>query len=125
MKIIIVGAGRIGFSLAKSLSEEQHEVYLIEKDEKVAAAKSEKLDVKTLNGNGADPEVLIKAGVEDSDLVLAVTTSDANVAGNMCYVYGGLPYPTLALLDALLLLVTNSIGTCAPITVTVFYDVAS
>lgn len=76
MKIIIIGAGRIGTSLAKFLAEEDHEVYLIEQDEAIGQKISEKLDVKVIIGSGADPETLKKANVEVADLVLAVTTSD-------------------------------------------------
>src|SRR3989338_3798846 len=76
MKIIIVGAGKIGTNLAKSLSEENNEVYLIESNEKVAQKNIEKLDVKVIIGSGADPGVLRKACVEEAELVLAVTTSD-------------------------------------------------
>lgn len=76
MKIIIVGAGRIGTNLAKLLSEEDNEVYLIERDERTAKKNVEKLDVKVIIGNGADPEVLRSAAVQEAELVLAVTTSD-------------------------------------------------
>jgi len=76
MKIIIVGAGRIGFNLAKALSEENHEVYLIESHEEVARKADEKLDVKVILGDGADPETLEKANASDADLVIAVTISD-------------------------------------------------
>ena len=76
MNIIIIGAGRIGKSLAKSLSDENNEVYLIEQNESIARSMSEKLDVKIILGNGADPETLEKANVKNADLVLAVTTSD-------------------------------------------------
>jgi len=76
MKTIIVGAGRIGTSLAKSLAHENSEVYLIEKDEQVARKKREKLDVKVIVGNGADPDVLERAQVKEAQLVLAVSTSD-------------------------------------------------
>lgn len=76
MKIIIVGAGRIGASLAKSLSQENNEVYLIEKNEQIAKKKGDKLDVKVIVGNGADPDVLEKANVRQAELVLAVSTSD-------------------------------------------------
>lgn len=76
MKIIIIGAGRIGTNLAKSLAEENNEVYLIERDEKIAHRNVEKLDVKVIVGNGADPDVLRQAEVGEAELVLAVTTSD-------------------------------------------------
>jgi len=76
MKIIIVGAGRIGINLAKSLSDENNEVYLIERNEQIAGRASEKLDIKVIVGNGADPDILQRAQVSESELVLAVTTSD-------------------------------------------------
>ncbi len=76
MKIIIVGAGRIGRNLSKSLAEEQNEVYVIEQDEKRVQQIAEKLDVKVIFGNGADPFILKQANVENADVVLAVTTSD-------------------------------------------------
>ncbi len=76
MKIIIIGAGRIGTNLSQSLADEDHEVYLIEHDLKAASRAEEKLDVKVLRGNGADPDVLRRAQVAEASLVLAVTTSD-------------------------------------------------
>lgn len=76
MRIIIIGAGRIGTNLAKSLAQENNEVYLIEKDERVARKNVEKLDVKVIIGNGADPSVLQKAHVSEAELVLAVSPSD-------------------------------------------------
>ena len=76
MKIIIVGAGRIGVNLAKLLAEENNDVYLIERSDKVVQKNIEKLDAQVIIGNGADPDVLKKAHVQEADLVLAVTTSD-------------------------------------------------
>ncbi|MBI5149899.1 MAG: Trk system potassium transporter TrkA [Candidatus Omnitrophica bacterium] len=76
MKIIIVGAGRIGINLAKLLAEENNDVYLIERNDKVVQKNIDKLDAQVIIGNGADPDVLKKARVQEADLVLAVTTSD-------------------------------------------------
>lgn len=76
MKIIIVGAGRIGTSLAKSLAEENHEVYLVEQNEELADRIDEKIDAKVIRGSGADPATLKGIQVQDADLVIAVTTSD-------------------------------------------------
>jgi trk system potassium uptake protein TrkA len=76
MKIIIAGAGIIGANLAQSLAEENHEVYLIEADEETARRIDEKLDVKVVIGNAADPGTLEKVSVSASDLVIAVTASD-------------------------------------------------
>lgn len=76
MKIIIIGAGRIGSNLAKLLAEEGNDIYLIERNEKIAQKNLEKLDAQVIIGNGADPDILRKAQVQDAELVLAVTTSD-------------------------------------------------
>ena len=76
MRVLIIGAGRVGKNLAKSLVQENNEVYLVEKDEQVARKSAEKLDAKVIVGDGADPEVLKKAGVANADMVIAVTTSD-------------------------------------------------
>jgi len=76
MRVIIVGAGRIGTNLAKSLSQENNEVYLIEKNEQIARRNVEKLDVKVIIGNGADPDILQRAQVGEAELVLAVSQSD-------------------------------------------------
>ncbi len=76
MRVIIVGAGRIGRNLAKSLVQEDNEVYLVEKDEQVARKSGEKLDAKVIVGNGADPDVLKKAHMSEAELVIAVSPSD-------------------------------------------------
>ena len=76
MNIIIVGAGRIGRNLSKLLSAEDHQVYLIENNKEDIQRFADKLDVKMLYGSGSDPDVLKKANIERTDLVLAVTTSD-------------------------------------------------
>ncbi|MDD3374169.1 MAG: Trk system potassium transporter TrkA [Candidatus Omnitrophica bacterium] len=76
MKITIVGAGIIGSNLAKDLSDQNHEVYVVEKNPEIAAKANEKLDAKVIVGEGSDPEILKQAGVESADLVIAVTASD-------------------------------------------------
>ena len=76
MNILIVGAGRIGINLSKSLSDENNEVYLIEQNKSIADKLREKVDVKVIVGSGADPITLKRADVKEADLVLAVTTSD-------------------------------------------------
>ena len=76
MKIVIAGAGIIGTNLAKSLTSEGHVVYMVEENEESARKADEKLDVKVVVGNAADPETLKNAYVEGADLVIAVTASD-------------------------------------------------
>ncbi len=76
MRIIVVGAGRIGYNLCKSLAEENHEIYLIERNEILVEKTDEKLDVKVVCGSGTDPETLKKVNISEADLMIAVTRSD-------------------------------------------------
>ena len=76
MRVIIIGAGRIGRNLAKSLVQENNEVYLVEKSQEVAQKYAEKLDAQVIIGNGADPEILHRAHISEAELVLAVSPSD-------------------------------------------------
>lgn len=79
MRIVIVGSGVIGSNLASELSQE-HEVYIVEENKETADKASEKLDVKVVVGNGADPSTLSKVPIHQADMVIAVTASDeANV----------------------------------------------
>ena len=82
MHIIIIGAGDVGYRLAKALYQD-HEVVIIEKDED-ALEQVMGLDVQIIQGNGADIKVLKQAGVEKSDLVVAVTNHDElNIVASM------------------------------------------
>ena len=76
MKLIVCGAGVIGANLAEYLSEDGHEVNLIEHRQKAATKAAEKLDVKVITGSAADPSILEEAGVADADMVVAVTNAD-------------------------------------------------
>lgn len=76
MKIIIIGAGKVGYSIAQMLSREQHDVTVIDTDEERLKIVEEHLDVQTIYGNGASADVLKEAGVGDSDLLAAVTEAD-------------------------------------------------
>ena len=76
MKIIIIGAGKVGYSLAQRLTEEGHEITLIEKDEIRREIIQTNLDIMTISGNGASPRVLAEAGVNDTEMLIAVTDSD-------------------------------------------------
>ena len=80
MRIVIVGAGEVGFNAARVLSAEGHDVVVVERDEAVAERATEGLDALVMQGNGASPRVLREAGVKNSDLLVAATTSDeANI----------------------------------------------
>jgi len=76
MKVIIAGAGVVGTALAKQLSQEGHRVVIIDRDRELLHDVAEKLDVLALLGNAASPKMLRRAGVEDTDLLIAVTNSD-------------------------------------------------
>ncbi|MCC7429825.1 Trk system potassium transporter TrkA [bacterium] len=76
MKIVIVGAGEVGYHLAKVLSIDGHEIVLIENDaEKVEKAQNN-LDVMVIEGNGASAKTLVEAGIKESDLLVAASSID-------------------------------------------------
>ena len=80
MRIIIVGAGAVGSYLAERLSSEGQDVVVIEENERRAAEFQGHIDALVMHGNGASTHALEAAGVEDSDLLIAVSDSDgANV----------------------------------------------
>lgn len=76
MKIVIAGAGRVGYSIAHELSKENHEITLIDCDADRAKKVSNNLDVLVYEGNAASYEMLKEAGVKNADLLIAVTKSD-------------------------------------------------
>lgn len=76
MRIIIVGAGEVGYHLARRLVSENKEVIIIDKDHNVLSRISDRLDVETVLGSGSSPKVLEEAGVKEADILLAVTDSD-------------------------------------------------
>jgi trk system potassium uptake protein TrkA len=76
MRIIIVGAGEVGYHIAKQLSEENQDVVLIDKDPKRIKRISENLDVQTFWGSGTSPQMLRDAGIEEAEMLVAATDSD-------------------------------------------------
>lgn len=76
MRVLVVGAGEVGFHLARRLSEENQDVVLIEGDPERADFAAQQLDVLTVTGNGASHSVLEQAGVEGARMLLAVTSRD-------------------------------------------------
>lgn len=76
MNIIIVGAGSIGLHMARTLTEQEHSICLIENDEKLAADLNEQLDARVLHGSGASVELLEEAGVAKCDVLFALTSHD-------------------------------------------------
>jgi trk system potassium uptake protein TrkA len=76
MKIIILGAGQVGSSVAENLASEANDITVVDTDGLRLDALREQLDIRTVVGAGSHPEVLVRAGAEDADLILAVTNSD-------------------------------------------------
>ncbi|GBE55528.1 trk system potassium uptake protein TrkA [archaeon BMS3Bbin15] len=77
MYIIVVGASKIGEQIAKLLSQERHNVVVVEKNEDRATKVSEKLDVSVINGSGTEIDVLQDAGADRADVIFAATSDDA------------------------------------------------
>lgn len=76
MRVVIVGAGEIGWYLAQRLGSEDHDVTVIELDPVRASAIGEQLDVQVILGSGSRPSVLHDAGIHRADMLAAVTESD-------------------------------------------------
>lgn len=76
MKIIILGAGQVGSSVAHNLSSEFNDITVVDGDAQILQALQDRLDIRTVHGHGAHPDVLIRAGGEDADMIIAVTNSD-------------------------------------------------
>ncbi len=76
MKIIILGAGQVGATLAENLVGEQNEITLVDTKGTHLSELQDKFDLQVVNGHAAHPETLFKAGAEDADMVIAVTSSD-------------------------------------------------
>lgn len=76
MNIIIIGCGKVGKTLAQQLSEERHDIVLVDTNSEKLQEVTEEIDAMTLTGNGASIGVQKEAGVENADMLIAVTNSD-------------------------------------------------
>jgi len=76
MKIVIIGAGEVGFNIAQRLSEENHDVVMVEKDPVKISHIQNVIDVRTILGSGTSPSILQEAGIRGSDIVVAATDND-------------------------------------------------
>ncbi|MDD3364928.1 MAG: Trk system potassium transporter TrkA [Syntrophomonas sp.] len=76
MKVIIIGAGKVGFSMAQLLSGENHDVVVIEQSPDRQQVLEETLDVQVVSGSGSSTSILESAGVHNADMLLAVTEFD-------------------------------------------------
>ena len=76
MKIIILGAGQVGTSVAEVLASEANDITVVDIDEGKLEELRDRLDISTVIGEASHPEILAQAGGEDADMILAVTNSD-------------------------------------------------
>ncbi|MCF8079933.1 MAG: Trk system potassium transporter TrkA [Desulfobacterales bacterium] len=76
MKIVIIGAGEVGFHIASRLALENKDVVVVDKNPEVLKRITETIDAQTLCGSGSDPAVLEEAGIKDAQIMLSVTDSD-------------------------------------------------
>lgn len=87
MKIIIIGAGQVGGTLAENLVGEKNDITLIDTNSETLRELQDKMDLRVVTGHGSHPDVLKQAGAEDAELVVAVTNDDATnmIACQICY----------------------------------------
>ena len=76
MNIIICGAGRVGFTIAKLLAEQNHSITIIDQSSEDIQKINESLDVKAIVGKATSPSILDKANTNDADMIIAVTKND-------------------------------------------------
>ncbi len=76
MNIIVVGIGKVGYTVAEQLAQEDHDIIIVDTEESVINDTLQDIDVIGVIGNGATSKTLIDAGVEESDMVIALTGSD-------------------------------------------------
>ena len=76
MNIIILGAGRVGESVAESLVSEQNDITVIDQDPARLRLLEERLDLRGVVGNGIQPSVLREAGAQDADMVIGCAAAD-------------------------------------------------
>lgn len=76
MNIVIVGSGKVGYTLAQYLSKDGHDITIIDKSDTALTRAMETLDVRCIRGNGANVKTLIEADIETTDVIIAVTGSD-------------------------------------------------
>lgn len=133
MKILILGAGQVGTSVAHHLVKESNDITIVDERADLLRELQDRLDIRTVVGNASSPDVMFQAGAEDADMVVAVTNSDETnmIACQVAYTVFHTPtkiarirnadyirYPSLFAQDALPIdviispeaLITNYIG---------------
>ncbi|QIW15173.1 Trk system potassium transport protein TrkA [Pasteurellaceae bacterium RH1A] len=93
MKIIILGAGQVGSTLAENLANQDNDITIIDDDQDRLEKLKEKHDLQVIRGNGASPRVLREAGAGDADLLVAVTNNDESnmIACQVAYTLFNVP----------------------------------
>ena len=92
MKIIVVGAGKVGYSVAQRLVQDEHDVYIIEKSAERIRNLENSLDVSLVQGNGSSLQLLKEIGMDDVGMLIAVTDSDeVNMLACSVAKIGGIP----------------------------------
>ncbi len=76
MKIVVLGAGQVGSTVAHSLSSEDNDITVVDTDAAHLKSLQDVLDIRGVHGHASHPKILIRAGIEDADLIIAVTNSD-------------------------------------------------
>jgi trk system potassium uptake protein TrkA len=76
MKILILGAGQVGSTVAANLASEANDITLVDSDPMLLDSLRDRLDIQTVVGHASHPGVLTRAGIEDADMLIAVTNSD-------------------------------------------------
>ena len=76
MRIIIIGCGKVGLSLAEQLNEEHHDLVIIDSSAESLQEVPENIDAMKIVGNGSSIQTLLEAGVDEADILIAVTESD-------------------------------------------------
>ncbi|MDH3979491.1 MAG: Trk system potassium transporter TrkA [Gammaproteobacteria bacterium] len=76
MKIIILGAGQVGASVADNLASEANDITVIDDNAEVLHDLQDRLDIRTITGEASHPDTLMQAGADDADMIIAVTRSD-------------------------------------------------
>ncbi|MGD8498162.1 MAG: Trk system potassium transporter TrkA [Chromatiales bacterium] len=76
MKILILGAGQVGSSVAHNLASEANDITVVDSRPEILRELQDRLDIRTVMGHGSHPDVLMRAGCADTDMIIAVTNSD-------------------------------------------------
>ena len=76
MKVLILGAGRVGASLARALISNGYDIAIIDQDKSSLSDLEERLDIMTVHGHASDPKIIKKSGADENTIVIAVTSND-------------------------------------------------